>query len=88
MERLFLNDGTEFDGYALQSDELFLYMFGTDLQTVFDALIDPDKTEHITYVMVNGEQIVYTGYTKLVAVREESSTLTTAIMRRGVVNNV
>lgn len=88
MEKLKLNNGTEFDGNALQSEDLFLYMYNTNIQTVFNSLINPENTATITYTMVNGEEIVYEGFTTLISVRVENETLTTAVMRKGVLASV
>lgn len=83
MGKLTLNDGTEFNGDAIFSDDLFLYVHGESMQTVFDSLIDPNNTSEIVYTQVNGEDISFTGYTKLIAVRDEGNDLVTAVLRKG-----
>jgi len=84
-EKLTLNDGTvlEFSS-ALLSGNLFLYINGSDLKTVFDLLIEPDNTETITYTQNNGEDVVFSGYTKLTAVSDEGNGLITAVLKKAV----
>lgn len=82
-EKLTLNDGTVLENAsALLSRDLFLYVNGSDLRTVFDLLIEPENTEKIIYTMVNGEDVIYVGYEKLIAVRDEGNGLITAVLRR------
>ena len=83
--KLTLNDGTEIQlGSAILSGNLFLYIRGEDLRTVFDQLIDPEKTKKITYTEINGEETEYRRYDKLIAVRDEGNGLITAVLRREV----
>ena len=81
-ETLKLNDGSILDGNALRSGDLFLYVNGSDLQTVFNLLIDPEKTKKITYTQVNGEKQIFTGFRRLIAVRDEGNGLITAVLRK------
>ena len=84
-EKLTLNDGTELDNSsAILSGDLFLYVNGYDLRTVFDLLIDPENTKQIIYTQVNGTLITYVGYKKLRAVTDEDNGLITAVLRREV----
>lgn len=84
-EKLTLNDGTELENSnAILSGDLFVYIHDSELQTVFNLLIDPGKTEKIIYTQVNGESITYNGYSKLTAVRDEDNGLITAVLRREV----
>ena len=84
-EKLTLNDGTELDNSsAILSGDLFLYVNGSDLRTVFDLLIDPENTKQIIYTQVNGTLITYVGYKKLRAVTDEDNGLITAVLRREV----
>ena len=84
-ERLRLNDGTVLENSsAILSGDLFLYINGQDLRTVFDLLIDPDNTKKIVYTQNNGEAITYQKFKKLICVRDEGRGLITAVMRREV----
>ena len=84
-EKLTLNDGTELENSsAILSGDLFLYVNGSDLRTVFDLLIDPENTKQIIYTQVNGTLITYVGYKKLRAVTDEDNGLITAVLRREV----
>ena len=84
-EKLTLNDGTELENAsAILSGDLFLYIHDSDLQTVFDLLIDPENTEQIIYTRNNGTEVTYEGYTKLKAVTDEGTGLITAVLRREV----
>ena len=84
-EKLTLNDGTVLDNSsAILSGDLFLYIHDSDLQTVFDLLIDPENTKQIIYTQANGESITFVGYKKLISVRDEGNGLITAVLRREV----
>ena len=84
-EKLTLNDGTVLEGAsALASGDLFVYVPGSDIRTVFGLLIEPENTEEIVYTRNNGEEVAFIGYTKLTAVRDEGSGLITAVLRREV----
>ena len=88
-EKLTLNDGTELErSSALLSGDLFLYVQDgeTDLRRLFELLIEPENTQVITYTRNNGDEVEYTGYTKLIAVRDEGNGLVTAVLRREVVD--
>lgn len=83
-EKLTLNNGTVLEeASAIHStNDLFLYIYGSDLKTVFDLLIEPENTEKITYTMNNGAEVVFEGFRKLNAVRDEGGRLITAVLRR------
>ena len=81
-ETLKLNDGSILEGNALLSGDLFIYVNGSDLQTVFSLLIDPEKTKKIVYTMINETKQTFTGYKRLIAVRDEGNGLITAVLRK------
>lgn len=82
--KLRLNDGTVLeDSSALLSGDLFLYMNGNGLQEIFDLLIDQEKAKKIVFTQVNGEDITFTGYKRLISVRDEDNGLITAVLRKG-----
>ena len=86
-EKLTLSNGTELENSsAILSGNLFLYIRGEDMKTVFDLLIDPENTEEIVYTMINGEDRTFSGFNKLIAVTDEENGLITAVLRRGVNN--
>lgn len=88
-EKLTLNDGTVLENSnALLSGDLFLYVRWLDMRTVFNLLINPDKTAVIIYTMNNGDEIRFSGFTKLIAVRDEGNGLVTAVMRKEVAPDV
>ena len=81
---LTLNDGTVFqNSYAMISSRLLMVYIQdgvSDLRTVFDALIDPEKTAVISSVDFAGKETIFRGYTKLIAVRDEGNGLITAVL--------
>ena len=84
-ETLKLNDGTVLENSsAILSSDLFVYIHDSDLQTVFDLLIDPENTKKIIYTQVNGESVTFVGYKKLRAVTDEGNGLITAVLRKEV----
>ena len=84
-EKLTLNDGTVLENSsAILSSDLFLYIHDSDLQTVFDLLIDPENTQKIIYTQVNGKSVAFVGYKKLRAVTDEGNGLITAVLRKEV----
>lgn len=84
MEQLRLNDGTVLaDASAVTADtDLFLYIQQTTLGAVFYALNETRRTRKIVYTQNNGEEITFTGYTKLTALRDEGNGLVTAVLRK------
>ena len=87
MGTLTLNDGTVFQNSSalVSTGNLFVYILqaGVTLTDVFNAFVDPEKTERIVYTQVNAEEIVFTGYEKLIAVRDEGYGLFTAVLIKG-----
>jgi hypothetical protein len=84
-ETLKLNDGTVLaNSSAILSSDLFVYIRDSDLQTVFDLLIDPENTKKIIYTKVNSESVTFVGYKKLRAVTDEGNGLITAVLRKEV----
>ena len=84
-EKLTLNDGTVLEkSNAVISGDLFLYMHDHGLKEIFDLLIDPEKTAKIIYTQNNGTDVTFTGFTRLIAVRDEDFGLITAVLRREV----
>lgn len=84
-EKLTLSDGTELENSsAILSGNMFLYIRGEDMKTVFDLLIDPENTEEIVYTMINGEDRTFRGFNKLIAVTDEENGLITAVLRKEV----
>lgn len=82
-EKLTLNDGTVLENAsALLSGDLFLYVRGKTLKEAFDLLIVPENTEKIIYTMNNGAEVIYEGFRKLIAVRDEGMGLITAVLRK------
>ena len=82
--KLKLNDGTVLeDSSAILSDDLFLYMNGYGMQEIFELLIDPEKTKKIIFTQVNGDKVTFTGYKRLIAVRDEDNGLITAVLKKG-----
>ena len=85
MERLTLNDGTVLEDSNAYQDGNSLYLYirnGDDLETVFNLLIDPEKTSRI--VKAEGEdekETVFTGFSRLIAVRDEQKQLITAVLQ-------
>ena len=85
LEKLTLSNGTELENSsAILSGNLFLYIRGEDMKTVFDLLIDPENTEEIVYTMINGEDRTFSGFNKLIAVTDEENGLITAVLRKEV----
>ena len=79
-EEIRLANGDAFVGNVVITDRLFLYMYETDLRTVFNALIEPENTATIIYKRINDTETTYEGYTKLVSVRDEGNGLITAVL--------
>lgn len=81
--KLTLNDGTVLENSsAILSGDLFLYMNGHGLQEVFNLLINPDNTTVIIFTQVNGEEITFTDFSRLISVRDEDNGLITAVLRK------
>ena len=81
-EQLILADGTGLVGHALESgDKLFLYVYETYLQTLFNLLIDPDKCKKITMIR-NGQETVFKGYKHMYCISEEMSGMISAGLKK------
>ena len=84
MGTITLNDGTVLkNSYVILSGSL-LYVYvqdGSTLADVFGLLIDPEKTAKITALAAGGET-EYTGYTKMISVRDEETGQSTASLRK------
>ena len=80
---LTLNDGTVLENSsAILSGDLFLYMNGHGLQEIFNLLINSDNTTVIIFTQVNGEEITFTDFSRLISVRDEDNGLITAVLRK------
>ena len=85
MEKLTLNDGTVLENsHAFSNVDLFLYIQGSNLKSMFGLLIFPENTKRIRYDAGGGEPVVFKGYTKMIAIRDEDQGLITAVMRKEV----
>lgn len=87
METLTLNDGTILENsYVYESEDinaLFVYTRNEyALGFVFNLLYDPEKTGSIVYKKSNGNEITYTGYTRLTAVTDEGHGMITAVLKK------
>lgn len=82
-EKLRLTDGTELTGNAIKSGDLFLYIYGLEIQEVFAMLIDREKVRRVVYIQVDGTETAFNGYIRLIAVRDEGDGLITAVLRKG-----
>ena len=86
-EKLTLNDGTELNGHAQETDDvLFLYMHGITLPEAVEVLKDPEKTMRIV-ASENGQETVYEGFGHLYTVTEGRDGTISAGIKRGVVSN-
>ena len=85
-EKLTLNDGTVLENASVirSGVNLFAYVYGSDLRTVFDLLIEKENTKRIVYTQNNGEDVVFYGFDRLIAVRDEGNALVTAVLEREV----
>lgn len=84
MEKLKLNDGTVLENAsAIQADpDLYVYVNGTTLDAVYMQLRESRKTRKVTYIQNNGAAVLFEGYTKLKALRDEEDGLVTAVLRK------
>lgn len=82
METLKLNDRTVLQGSAILSGDLFLYISGKTMKDVFPLLIEPRKTKRIIYTRNAGDAVEFSGYTQLIALRDEGTGTVTAVMRK------
>ena len=81
---LILNDGTTIENCYALNNSGYLYVYNRNdlgLREVFDLFIDPEKTSSITSTQY-GETLTASGYTKLIAVRDEGNGLITATLTK------
>lgn len=87
MGTLTLNDGTILQNSSglVSSGTLFIYVEqeGSTISSVFNLFVDPAKTERIVYTRVNGEEITFLDFEKLIDVRDEGDGLFTAVLTKG-----
>ncbi len=81
-EKLKLTDGTELTGNAIKSGDLFLYIYGLEIQEVFAMLIDREKVRRVIFIQNDGTETAFNGYIRLIAVRDEGDGLITAVLRK------
>lgn len=89
METLTLNNGEVLENStALETDgTLFIYTRNNStVKGLCDALYLPENTVTIIAAYPGGET-VYTGYNKLIAVRDEGGGLVTAVLKRTVLSD-
>ena len=84
MENLKLNDGTVLpDCSAMASNtDLFVYLQGIAFKTAFQQFVESRKTKKITYTRNGGEKVVFDGFSRLVALRDEDDGMVTAVLRK------
>ena len=88
METLTLNNGVVLENSAAIENEDSLYIYTRNnyaVKDLCDVLYLPANIERIVAVYPGGET-TYTGFIKLIAVRDEGKGLTTAVLKR-VLNN-
>lgn len=84
METLTLNDGTVLLNSNVYPDELRLYVYvrnNSNMQEVFNLLIDPEKTVSIIMNADNVEK-AFNGFTKLVTITDEGNGTITAVLKK------
>ena len=87
LETLTLSNGTVLENSnAIEDDEsssLFVYTRnGYTIKDIFDLLYNPENTQEISYRQVNGDTVVFRGYTRLKAVRDEGRGVITAVLKK------
>ena len=82
--KLTLSDGTVFQNSHAIENGVNLHIYVEDGQSgireVFAAFIEPEKTSEITFLGLDEQEIVFRGYNKLIAVRDEGRGLFTAVL--------
>lgn len=84
METLTLNDQTVLENSSAIEDENTLFVYtrnGYDMKFVFDLLYDSEKISTITAVSP-GDERVYAGYSRLVAVTDEGHGRVSAVLKK------
>lgn len=81
-EKLTLNDGTELQGHAIETEtRLFVYVWEKTLTEVFELLNDPEKTKKIVAVRY-GETQTFRGYKRLMSISDEGSGMISASLKK------
>ena len=81
-EKLTLNDGTELQGHAIETEtRLFVYVWGKTLTEVFELLNDPEKTKRIIAERY-GEMQTFRGYKRLMSISDEGSGMISASLKK------
>lgn len=89
MSTLTLNNGFVLENSTAIENEDSLYIYTQNEYTVkdiCDVLFPPENIASIEAVYPGGET-TYTGFNKLIAVRDEGKGLTTAVLKRTVLND-
>ena len=89
METLTLNNGVVLENSTAIENDNFLYIYTRNnyaVKYLCDALYLPENIARIVAVYSGGER-TYTGFNKLIAVRDEGKGFTTAALKRTVLNN-
>lgn len=89
METLTLNNGVVLENSTAIENEDFLYIYTRNnyaVKTLCDVLYLPENIASIEAVYPGGET-TYIGFNKLIAVRDEGKGMTTAVLKRTVLNN-
>lgn len=74
MGKIKLNDGTEYDGSAVDDENiLWLDLSGVSLQNCYMDLMDTEKMSHITAYQY-GIEYEYNGYSHAFSLRETNGT--------------
>lgn len=81
-EKLTLNDGTELQGHAIETEaRLFVYVWGKTLTEVFELLSDPERTKKIVAERY-GETQTFRGYKRLMSISDEGSGMISASLKK------
>ena len=89
METLTLNNGVVLENSTALENEDSLYIYTNNnysVKDLCDALYLPENIASIVAVYP-GSESTYTGFNKLIAVRDEGKGLTTAVLKRTVQDN-
>lgn len=81
-EKLTLNDGTELQGHAIETEpRLFVYVWGKTLTEAFELLDDPEKTKKIVAERY-GETQTVRGYKRLMSISDEGNGMISASLKK------
>lgn len=82
--KLTLSDNTVFENSHAIENGTNLHIYVQDgesgIRQVFEAFIEPQKTAEIQYEDMAGQVTVFSGYNRLIAVRDEGRGLITAVL--------